>query len=556
MNFTCQRPEVLYGILLIIPALIIAIIQYRNVMKRYKVITIKDDDSIHAKRIKKYHFTIALRSTFLSVAWIMLILAFAGFSWGTYLEPVHKSGTAVSLVFDISYSMNAVDAPGGMTRLEAVKKYSAMLLSHMENTAISVIIAKGDGVVLVPLTEDKAVVETLLDSLSPKLMSSGGTSLGKGIRAALRAFPSNSSQANTIFVFTDGDETDGLLETSLSECVKNGVSVYLVGFGSERETKVLAGDGKTTVLTALRFEKMKNACANAMKKNAARQISDLQISYVDATEAGSALQLLEPVQKYNRNVKYEKDNKVNDSSFVRYEQKPVKRYTLFLGLGIVFFVLAFVVSELNADGIAESIHRKSVISIIFLVFMCSSCKERFLGAKTILDSTWNWYQHRYNDSIAGYLQTVYNAEAEGDDLLEQYAVYDLAVTYLSQNENDAAMSRFNQIEDTACEPVKYAAFYNSGIIAYRKGNYDVAAEYFRKALKIDGTKINAKINLELSLKNSEKEAKVRENEFSQVGESDKSDVMEQSVFQRIREYDKKQWKNSEKKETVNSSSDY
>ena len=37
---------------------------------------------------------------------------------------------------------------------------------------------------------------------------------------------------------------------------------------------------------------------------------------------------------------------------------------------------------------------------------------------------------------------------------------------------------------------------------------------------------------------------------------DKSDVMEQSVFQRIREYDKKQWKNSEKKETVNSSSDY
>ena len=73
---------------------------------------------------------------------------------------------------------------------------------------------------------------------------------------------------------------------------------------------------------------------------------------------------------------------------------------------------------------------------------------------------------------------------------------------------------------------------------------------------IDGTKINAKINLELSLKNSEKEAKVRENEFSQVGESDKSDVMEQSVFQRIREYDKKQWKNSEKKETVNSSSDY
>lgn len=60
----------------------------------------------------------------------MLILAFAGFSWGTYLEPVQKSGTAVSLVFDISYSMNAEDAPGGMTRLEAVKIFGDAFVSY------------------------------------------------------------------------------------------------------------------------------------------------------------------------------------------------------------------------------------------------------------------------------------------------------------------------------------------------------------------------------------------------------------------------------------------
>ena len=104
--------------------------------------------------------------------------------------------------------------------------------------------------------------------------------------------------------------------------------------------------------------------------------------------------------------------------------------------------------------------------------------------------------------------------------------------------------------------VRYAVFYNCGIIANRKGNYEEAAKFFRNALKIDGTKIDAKINLELSLMNAEKEAKSKENVQNQVSESKTSSTMEESIFARIREYDEKQWKNSEKSENSNSSQDY
>lgn len=559
MSFTCQRPEALYGILFLIPAIIVAVFQYRQVMNNYEKITIKDDNLLPAKRLKKYRVTIAVRSVLLCLSWVMLMLAYAGFSWGTYLEPVQKSGSAVSLVYDISYSMNADDAPGGMTRLNAAKKYSAMLLSHMDNTAVSVVIAKGEGVVVVPLTEDRAVVESLLDTLSPALMSAGGSSIGKGIRSALRSFPANSSQANTIWVFTDGDETDGLLDGALADCIKNGVSVYLIGFGSEREVRVLAGDGRTSVLTALRMEKMKAACDSAMKKNMVKHISDLKAAYVDATEPGSALQLLESIhtkkgaQAISSNAEILPEDSEN---FVTYELKPVQRYSLFLGLGIIFLVLSFIISELDPDSIAHKIHKKSLISIIFLVIMLTSCKERVYGAKTILTSTWNWYQHKYNDSIAGYLQTSCEAVALEDKLLEQYAVYGLAVTYLSQNENDAALERFKQVDEADAKAVRYAANYNCGIIAYRKGNYDTASQYFREALKVDGSKLDAKINLELSLKNSEKEAKARENIISRVNETDGSNIMEDAVFERIREYDKKQWKNSEKTESSSSAMDY
>ncbi|MEE0885422.1 MAG: VWA domain-containing protein [Treponema sp.] len=552
MNFSCQRPYALYGLALLVPALIISIFQFKKAYRNLKFFTVKDKSSVLARRMKNFALIFGVRTFCISVAWAMLVLAFAGFSWGTYLAPVQTSGTAVSLVFDISYSMNADDASSGLSRLEASKKYAKMLLSHIPDTQISVVLAKGDGVTVLPLTDDRAAVESLIDSLSSNFMSSVGTSLGKGIKSAQKSFPSNFSFKNSIWVFTDGEETDSLLENSLISCVNQGISVSLIGFGTERETKVLAGDGKTYVLTALRSEKMKSACAAAMKKNSASKVSDVQISYIDATEPGSALTLLDGV-KNTSSSDYSSDSEENG---VSYEIKPVQRYSLFLGLGILFSVLSYVISELDPEGIAEKFKKTAALIVFCMLFVSCKAENSVFGAKNILEGSWFWYQKKYNDAVAKYLQTVFDAQEDENPLLEQYAVYNLATTYLVQNENDVALERYRQLENVEDKNVRYAVFYNCGIIANRKGNYEEAAKFFRNALKIDGTKIDAKINLELSLMNAEKEAKSKENVQNQVSESKTSSTMEESIFARIREYDEKQWKNSEKSENSNSSQDY
>lgn len=548
MNFSCQRPYALYGLALLVPALIISILQFKKAYKNLKFFTVKDKSSILARRTKNFALMFGVRTFCVSVAWAMLVLAFAGFSWGTYLAPVQTSGTAVSLVFDISYSMNADDASSGLSRLEASKKYAKMLLSHIPDTQISVVLAKGDGVTVLPLTDDRAAVESLIDSLSSNFMSSVGTSLGKGIKSAQKSFPSNFSFKNSIWVFTDGEETDSLLENSLISCVNQGISVSLIGFGTERETKVLAGDRKTYVLTALRSEKMKAACAAAMRKNSASKVSDVQILYIDATEPGSALTLLDGI----------KNNSVSESgeNGVTYEIRPVQRYSLFLGLGILFSVLSYVITELDPEGIAEKFKRTAALIIFCMLFVSCKGENAVFGAKNILEGSWFWYQKKYNDSVAKYLQTVFDAQNDENPLLEQYAVYDLATTYLVQNENDVALERYRQLENVEDKNIRYAVFYNCGIIANRKGNYEEAARCFRNALKIDGTKIDAKINLEISLMNAEKEIKSKQNVQNQVSEAKNSSTMEESIFARIREYDEKQWKNSEKSENSNSSQDY
>ena len=552
MNFSCQRPYALYGLALLVPALIISILQFKKAYRNLKFFTVKDKSSAVARRMRNFALIFGVRTFCISVAWAMLVLALAGFSWGTYLAPVQTSGTAVSLVFDISYSMNADDASSGLSRLEASKKYAKMLLSHIPDTQISVVLAKGDGVTVLPLTDDRAAVESLIDSLSSNFMSSVGTSLGKGIKSAQKSFPSNFSFKNSIWVFTDGEETDSLLENSLISCVNQGISVSLIGFGTERETKVLAGDGKTYVLTALRSEKMKSACAAAMKKNSASKVSDVQISYIDATEPGSALALLDSV----KNTSLSDASSDSEENGVTYEIKPVQRYSLFLGLGILFSVLSYVISELDPEGIAEKFKKTAALVVFCMLFVSCKLKIRFLAQKIFLKVRGAGIQKKYNDAVAKYLQTVFDAQEDENPLLEQYAVYNLATTYLVQNENDVALERYSQLENVEDKNVRYAVFYNCGIIANRKGNYEEAAKCFRNALKIDGTKIDAKVNLELSLMNAEKEAKSKENVQNQVSETKTSSTMEESIFARIREYDEKQWKNSEKSENSNSSQDY
>lgn len=196
----------------------------------------------------------------------MLVVACAGVSWGTIAVPVQKNGNAVSLVFDISYSMNADDAPGGMTRLESAKSYASELLERMPGTSVSVVIAKGDGAVIVPLTDDRETVLGMLHVLSPSMMTSVGTSLGAGIEAAIASFPQQSSVAGRIWLFTDGDETDSSLSSALNNAVRYGIPVAIVGFGSERETEVLAGDGTTRVRTALRSQSLEKTVSSVQKK--------------------------------------------------------------------------------------------------------------------------------------------------------------------------------------------------------------------------------------------------------------------------------------------------
>ncbi|MCR4822500.1 MAG: VWA domain-containing protein [Treponema sp.] len=529
-QITIAKPQVLLLSLLLIPA--ISFLYFR-----YKKITGNLSSSSKASKtpplFKSIRRSLLGRTILRSLAFIFALLAFSDISWGRKKLPVHKSGSNVNFVFDISWSMMAKDGPENTSRLDCMKFYTSSLVKELSNSSFSAILAKGEGYVAIPETEDIALMENMIENLSPKLMTSAGSSLGKGIEAAIKGIPPHSSKSQYIWVFTDGDETDSLLEKALETAAKHDISVTLVGFGSEKEREITAGDGKTRVKTALRGEKLREVAQSVNQANyqKLRSANKSSISYVDSKSKGSIWNLLNQVKVSS-----------GDNATLSYEFQPVNHHKLFIFLSILSFILSFLAGELNF-GHGKKFAALFKAGIIFSSVFLTSCSSE---KKDILEGVWAWYEGKYTSATADFLNTA--QKADRDSLAKAYAIYGLGTTYISMGENDAAEVRLSQLnldDENLPKEIRSAGFYNMGIIWERKGNYENAAASFRKAILADYKNLNAKINLELCQRElTQKQTKAGQSQMQGVNEekADKSE-MNSEIFNLIREQEGKKWRN-------------
>ncbi|MDR1948307.1 MAG: tetratricopeptide repeat protein [Spirochaetaceae bacterium] len=135
-------------------------------------------------------------------------------------------------------------------------------------------------------------------------------------------------------------------------------------------------------------------------------------------------------------------------------------------------------------------------ALLFLA-SCSAVQGKLL----IMEGSFHFARNRNPEAIAAYLKALDFDEAA------PYAEYGLGYIYLVLDEKAAALGRFAAAEealirlkpDTEHHELRYRIHYNTGVLRFREGDYAGAAEEFRKALEAEGSHIEAKRNLELSL---------------------------------------------------------
>ncbi len=115
----------------------------------------------------------------------------------------------------------------------------------------------------------------------------------------------------------------------------------------------------------------------------------------------------------------------------------------------------------------------------------------------VLRGNYQFSQGEYQGATVQYLDAL-----RSDDYTAVVA-YNLGNVYHAQGESEAAVRMWEEAADNAGPDILFLVSFNRGILLYELGRYREAAEAFRYALTLDGTHVDAKKNLELSLRKLE-----------------------------------------------------
>ena len=517
-------PAFLFLLLLVLPLLFFIIARNKKRREGIDFLAAPAPSAEKALLKAEYHFRLILSDIFFMLFTLLIVTGLAGPRWGTVTVPENRRGLDLVLAFDISRSMNARDSPSGqnneyISRLEKALAIAKELCLRLDDVRFGIAAGKGRGVLMVPLTWDSEAVFNLLDSLDESFMTGSGTNLESLLDTAASAFSDNMNRRRGIILFTDGEAQQGILEKALDRAVRAGIVISAVGLGSNSGSPVpvqmspaapsgfLLAPDNTRVISYRQEDILVNLAAKAGG------------IYADAGRADSA---------YILSDFYRSLAEVSAGGFRR---ESAARWQLFVPAGLLFFGLSRLL------GFRWRKNHKGLVLLLSLLYVsCSQAEGKFL----IMEGNYFSSRHRYDVAISSYLGAL---ETE-----TPYAEYGLGLSYSALDENDAALEQYAAAEKSLetekgeHTELRYRLNFNRGIILFEQGNFRGAADSFRKALEIDGSRLDAKRNLELSLLAAGQTSNESPAAAESSGAETEDSKQAQALFDYLRQKEQDQWR--------------
>lgn len=261
------------------------------------------------------------------------LIALSGPRWGDRLIPEYRRGLNVVIAMDISRSMDAKDVfPSRLKRASVVARE---FVDASPGTRFSVVLGKGDGVVAVPLTDDRESVLSLLSNVSSETMTSRGTDLERLIETAVKAFPASSAARRLVVVFSDGEGLSGDASEAAGRAANAGILIAAVGVGTASGAAVPLGPAAKGVVRSAEGTPVKSV----LKESVLRSIVEPSGgAYFDGSRVDTGASLARLASELS-----------SVAAADGFRKEPIPRYRLFLLLSLLF---------LAASKAAESVPRK------------------------------------------------------------------------------------------------------------------------------------------------------------------------------------------------------
>lgn len=411
-----------------------------------------------------------LSGTLRSLAAVAVVLALCGAA-RERVSVSPKKGVAVAMVFDVRESDHEPFFED-MTRPDAAKLLASSLVKRLEHTAeealVSLVVCNSDGALLLsPYTCDFDWLDLCIAHLEGDREATGAADVASGIEVALNSLPESSPALPFVLLFCGEDASSQEGMRAVDEAKEAGAAVAAILF-----PQASTNEGRET--DAQEAWQRASLVLQAADEGAGDQL----VSFLGIADEGQVLRVAVKTQ----------------------------RHTLTHQLVIAaawLFALSVFTEQLAGRG-QNSL--SALLVCATLVFAGCSGQATGSGAGAIAA---DWMIARGRESgkagdwqraAAYFLDAAESSKTRGDDDAYSLAVASLGTSYLMMGKDDAAFEKYQQAWEISSRQVRFLILYNEGVSCYRRGEPSVALEYFKQALILNSHSVDAKVNLELSLK--------------------------------------------------------
>ena len=430
----------------------------------------------------------------------LLLFALAGPRWGSHYEEVSQKGVDIMALVDVSPSMLVADiAPN---RLERARREILDFLKIVQGDRVGLVAFAGAAFIQCPLTLDYAALEMFLNAIQPDLIPVPGTDLGAAIEMGLSAFDEKEATDKVILLITDGEDNENRGLEAARQAAAKGVKIYVFGIGD-------AGGGPVPEIGGQGGFKKDSAgklILSKLNEQGLQQIASLTGgTYVRSVAGDLDLDIL-----YFDGIKsHTRARELKSGKIKVYEE----RFT--------FFVLAAFMFLLIEGFIDEKIRSRAGTGLLMLaaVALCLTAAARTFAAEPPDEL---YRKGRFTEAEKAY------AQSDMDHPKDLRYRYNRGCAAYQNGDYQAAASAFASVlRRTTDNAIRFKAAYNLGNAAYQQGDYQTAVRNYKQALALDSSSQDARYNLELGLRELEKQKarqKGQSGDQKQSGDQQQSDT--------------------------------
>lgn len=438
------------------------------------------------------------RMLLLVPAALLLGIAAAGPHWGIKAVEGESRGLNVVLALDISKSMLARDV--SPNRLERERLLVRRLLRDLAQERVGMVVFAGRAYILAPLTSDQSSLQLFADALDPEIVSQGGSSLAAAINlsADLARGPQGAAGERAVVLITDGEAHEGQQEImeAAERARRSRVKVFTVTLGTERGAPIPEIDPESRRTVGYK----KDAFGATV---ISRANTDLMKKVAEATGARS----------------YDVETGARTDELVRHLRRlqrepgstdagvePRDQTVWFIALALLLLLADYVISKQQKPPQIAS-NRVAQAAVILLVFAFGTG----FGIGELERGNRLYRSGKYAEAVREYEKAI----ASGQESAELR--YNLGTALLQLGKFEDAEKHLRLALREMRADVRQRAYYNLGNRylenARKQGGdaestgqlLDAALDSYKHALRLDPADMDAKWNLELTLREKQKQ---------------------------------------------------